>query len=127
MLPSGNTWKLSVCGTRWTAGYRPAPLTHHTAQRTASFRLPPPSATCELKFVVPYGRPSPGPPLTASFLGHSCGFSELVKTLRKDASSVLLYIVPKDQIFEAPLSLRGPRSSSRHSAQRSAGPRRLVY
>ena len=71
------------------------------------------------KVVVPYGQPCLlRPPLTASFLGHSHGFSELVRTLReKDGffcSSV--YIVPKDQIFDAPLSLRGPASSYRPSA-----------
>jgi hypothetical protein len=38
------------------------------------------------------------------------------------ASSVLLYIAPKDQIFDAPLSLRGPASS-----YRSAGLRRLSF
>ncbi len=44
------------------------------------------------------------------------------------SSTILLYIiVPKDQIFDAPLLLRGPASSYRHSAQRSAGLRRLSF
>jgi len=34
------------------------------------------------------------------------------------ASSILLCIVPKDQIFDAPLSLRGPASSYLGTAQR---------
>jgi hypothetical protein len=32
-------------------------------------------------------------------------------------ASVLLCVVPKDQIFDAPLSLRGPASSYRPSAE----------
>jgi hypothetical protein len=97
----------------------------HITRRKGEFPSSTTLSNSRAKVRCPIWTAFSGPPLTASFPGHSCGFSELVRTLRKDASSVLLYIIPKDQIFDAPLSLRGPRSSSRHSAQRSAGLRSL--
>jgi hypothetical protein len=70
------------------------------------------------KFVVPYGQPCLlGPPLTASFLGHSWLLGTGQDPEGRMASSVLLCIVPKDQIFDAPRSLRGPASSYRRSAE----------
>jgi hypothetical protein len=83
---------------RWITGYRPIPFTR--TGTITSFILHLEQLACP-KFVVPYGQLYLlGPlPLQHPSLATRMDFSELVRTLGEDmASSVLLYIVPKDQI-----------------------------
>jgi hypothetical protein len=112
-------------GTRWITGYRARPI--HTQRTITSFILHPEQLVCP-KFVVPYGQPCLlRPPLTASFLGHSHGFSELVKSLREEWLLLFFYVLFRKIRY----STRDFRFAARQvhigPAQRSAGLRRLSF